>query len=900
MGLWNWAGRWKGVVGVTAVGGVVLRAEWRRGVIGRRWAGRDGPLGFTCPESRAATASRPMGDSRGMATRPNHDGNASERAASGDASETEVSSGGRGGRPANHAPARTARSLERRRRRHGWRLRQRLTGRTRGGRGDRAQAAEVSTTSSPLSVWAPPPLTRRENAEGVFFGALNEIRHANDGAVLRLDLSRCGVSLRKAKALGGAIGKAARKRRLGGVALDLSRNSLDANSLHAFVEALLAPTPLPSATSTAMAGDRGDATTSVEALHGLFVSLDLQECDLEDAPVDRVEGTMRPAAEPLLQLLLSVACERLERCVLDSSRGLSERSAELLVRGLAEAKTSPTDPAGNAANSTTDARPSPLRRVLRAHNLYPESALRTLHDVAQAVARERAAREEPHDSQATGAEGVTTSADPSTACFALGGSTWVLQTNVPAGPPEALTASATDAEAPAEAVETSGLAGIESASDDASDSSDDSPNSSSSASPRSGPDAEADADEDELSQALLDLHVGAGEASLSTPVNDCLERVLESLNKYLGIDPTAAAGMPADALGTGMERANGGSGTSLFEGGIFSRLLSARSADRSTSAAAKVDEAAAGASAPAAADTSQYDTETPLEKLPAPLRAVLQHLEVMEAAVTAACPGASSPRETQWGGVLERPVSMRQYLYACIVQRLVQTRCAAVDDALRQHRSVNACLAWLVQHPWSNMLHAPIMEMVAGVAEGQRWKATEEGGEGYRVPGAQLYGLVAFGDENALLSGGATEAPTTAAAERLWCVTRALYEGTVRNTEWRASQTAAAPKRPRRHPSLACMPHLAEALRMLEADAQQDAQVQRALQSDRFYRQLGEVDGGAALSALRQLAADRDCTLCGPKPMRPRPGEGGERGPASIFIDWSSLLAALKRTQHGN
>eukprot|EP00166_Cyanidium_caldarium_P005050 ctg_580.g163 len=272
----------------------------------------------------------------------------------------------------------------------------------------------------------------------------------------------------------------------------------------------------------------------------------------------------------------------------------------------------------------------------------------------------------------------------------------------------------------------------------------------------------------------------------------------------------------------------------------------------------------------------------------------------MEAAVTAACPDASSPRETQWGGVLERPVSMCQYLYACILQRLVQTRCAAVDDALRQRRSVNACLAWLVQHPWSNMLHARIIEMVAGVAEDQRWKTAKEGGEGYRVPGAQLYGLVAFGDENALLLAGATKAPTTAAPERRWCVTRALYEGTVRNTEWRASQTAAAPKRPPRHPSLAYMPHLAEALRMLEADAQQDAQVQRALQSDRFYRQLGEVDGGAALSALRQLAADRDRTLCGPKPMRPRPGEGGERGSASIFIDWSSLLAALKRTQHGN
>eukprot|EP00166_Cyanidium_caldarium_P005049 ctg_580.g162 len=546
VGLWSWTGRWKGVAGVAAVGGVVSSAKRRRGVIGRRWTGRDGSLGFTCPGSRAATALRPVSGSRGMATRPDHDGNAYEREASGNASRTEVSSGGRGGRPANHAPTRPARSLERRRRRHGWRFRHRLAGRTRDGRGDRAQAADVSSTSSPLLVWAPPPLVRRENAEGVFFGALNEIRHANDGAVLRLDLSRCGVTLRKAEALGGAIGKAARKRRLGGVALDLSQNSLDANSLHAFVEALLAPTPLRPATSTVMAGSCGDATTSVEALRGLFLSLDLQGCDLEDAPVDRVEGTMRPTAEPLLRLLLSVACERLERCVLDSSRGLSERSAELLVRGLAEAKTPPTDPAGNAVNPATDARPSPPRRVLRAHSLYPESALRTLHDVAQAVAREGAApREEPHDSQAAGAEGATTSTDPTTACFALGGSTWVLQTDVPARPPEVLTASTTDAKAPAETMEISGQAGIESASDGASDSFDDELLGESSASSRSGPDA--DADKDELSQALLDLHLGAGEASLSTPVNDCLERVLESLNKHLGIDSTAAAGMPADA-----------------------------------------------------------------------------------------------------------------------------------------------------------------------------------------------------------------------------------------------------------------------------------------------------------------------------------------------------------------
>jgi len=305
-------------------------------------------------------------------------------------------------------------------------------------------AAPPKTSDSAETVWRPPPLSKRERSENVFFSALNEIRNAENDAFLFLDVSHCGVSNRKAKTLGMAIREAARKRRLGGIALDMGRNPLNASALEAFVEALLGAdgSPLPT-----------------QELDGLFTVLDFSECDLYDN-LEKGDGdeSRHLVARPLLRLLRSPACSVLAHCVLDGSRGLSEESAVFLLTALAE-KPMATDARAGADTLTrvpgdtsalgtstaagaaprrhgsTAAAPSTPRHILQIHNIYPESTIRALWETARRlenrVGTDDAARHEERSSAAAGRTCLKMSLEESRLVLTLGDGTWAIYTDVP-------------------------------------------------------------------------------------------------------------------------------------------------------------------------------------------------------------------------------------------------------------------------------------------------------------------------------------------------------------------------------------------------------------------------------------------------------------------------------------
>ncbi|KAF6003973.1 hypothetical protein F1559_004537 [Cyanidiococcus yangmingshanensis] len=654
--------------------------------------------------------------------------------------------------------------------------------------------------------WRPPPLSKRERSENFFFSALNEIRNAEDRTVLFLDVSHCGVSNRKAKTLGMVIGEAARKRQLGGIALDLGRNPLNAGSIAAFVDALLG------------AHERPDS----KALDGLFTVLDFSECDLFDDAKSANTECDHLVATHLLRLLRSPACSALVRCVLDGSRGLSAESAVRLLQAFTEQAPDQTRPGqneqhepqsrrrtgrgssqatlsattGKAGNSSQSDLGAP-RHILQIHNIYPESTIRALWETAQRMEAEAVA-DSAGTPERSSKGSIRISQEESRLVMTPGCGFWVIHTDMPRLDASSedvdhgsLVSDAERASRHAESPTRKRLSPAPSSDDEATEPSEERSASIvlqdgafATANMRSGSSVESKDDDidqrrnegvacgnhdehgryDELEtvedseevydfqqlfEALEQVQDIDKESAVRLEVNEHLESLVSALDRLLGLEQNTSAGafeMPYSPLGLGPRNA--------------SNLQSIPNRhERSSNGSLNLSAGLAGnllaeEVSPAVLQPEPcrprlaYDFESAEHQLPFLLRVLATNLSVLERGIVTL--PEPLPRENQMGILIERPASLTRYRYVCLLQRLVQARRAGIDLALISSQVLLFALTMFVDHPWSNCIHAVLLSIVEHASEQDRWLHSAAPNIHKPHPGAQLFSQIWFGDAHAL------------------------------------------------------------------------------------------------------------------------------------------------------
>jgi hypothetical protein len=652
--------------------------------------------------------------------------------------------------------------------------------------------------------WRPPPLSKRERSENFFFSALNEIRNAEDNTVVFLDVSHCGVTSRKAKTLGMAIREAARKHQLGGIALDLGRNPLNASSLSAFVSALLSDAEQDNAKN----------------LDGLFTVLDFSECDLFDDGKGASSEPEQLVATPLIRLLRSPACSALVRCVLDGSRGLSAESAVRLLEALiaehdessgsdqdrtqpSRRAPSPSTPSVATVRPVTNAQSGHVvpRHILQIHNIYPENTIRTLWEKARRLTGEPApsssavALDANHILETSAP--VRISQEESRLVFTLGRGDWLIHTDVPRLDPSSeeldpgrvtldAERSRRSPDSPGRHRQSPTLHPADGAAEPGQEKSNSLSRgdgaagnaekwSSSSANTTTGMDQSIGAgpvgkngvenhqqestetigesedvyDFHQLFEALEQIQDTDNDPGVRAEVNEHLESLGSALDRLLGLEPGPGASpfdVPVSPLGLGTSNTGG-------LGSLTHRLE--RPSNGHEDIHLNRERHALEEELPATAEQRQpnrmppaYDLESSEQRLPFLLRVLVANLSILERGVLAL--PEPTPRENQLGILIERPASLTRYYYISLLQRLVRARRASIDRALVSSQVLLFAFTMFLDHPWSNCMHTALVAMIEQISEQERWLAPMRTDTACEHPGTLLFSQIWFGDKHAL------------------------------------------------------------------------------------------------------------------------------------------------------